>query len=143
MTETWSGIGTSMLPSIPPGSRLELEPVGGKEGSLAVGEVVVYLGPDGGFIAHRVVALEDGPEGLVLVTRGDNQSHAERVPKSAAAFRVLRVTRGPFSYSTDGPFGRAVARLALGGGLPWRVLRGVATRLRRLAAAYSGARASG
>jgi hypothetical protein len=131
MTDTWDGIGSSMLPSIPPGSRLHLEPVDGGRASIGVGEVVVYLGPGGEFIAHRVVGLERGPDGPVLVTRGDNQEHCERVPSSAAAFRVVRVTRGRISYATDGPAGRALARLAVRGGLPWRAFRRIATRTLR------------
>jgi hypothetical protein len=123
MSDTWDGIGTSMLPSIPPGSRLDLEPVSGRPGTARVGDVVVYLDTDGDFVAHRVIAIEDDPGGRVLVTRGDNQDRSERVPASAVAFKVLRVARGPLSYSTTGPAGRLVARLALEGGPTWRVLR--------------------
>ena len=128
----WDGIGSSMLPSIPPGSRLDLEPVGGRSESLAIGDVVVYLGSDSEFIAHRVVGIEDGPEGCVLVTRGDNQDRDDRVPASAAAFKVLRVSRGRITYSTDGPIGKTVARLAVRGGLSWRAFRRIATRALRL-----------
>ncbi len=137
----WDGIGSSMLPSIPPGSRLQLEPIDGRPESLAKGDVVVYLGSDGEFIAHRVVGIENGPDGRVLVARGDNQDRGDRVPATAVAFKVLRVTRGRISYSTDGPAGRIVARLAVRGGLPWRVTRRFVMRLLR-AMARAGFRAS-
>jgi hypothetical protein len=123
-----------MIPSIPPGSRLDLAAVEGRPDAVGVGEVAVYLGSNGEFVAHRVVAIEHGPAGRVLVTRGDNQDRCERVPASAVAFRVLRVTRGRISYATAGPVGRALARLAVRGGLPWRAFRRLATRTLRLVA---------
>jgi len=131
MTDSWSGIGSSMIPAIPPGSRLDLEAVEGRPDAVGVGDVAVYLGNCGGFVAHRVLAIEHGPAGRVLVTRGDNQDHDDRVPASAVAFKVLRVTRGRISYSTGGPAGRALARLAVRGGLPWALTRRALTRLLR------------
>ena len=63
--------GTSMLSSIWPGDILEVR----RESAAAIspGEVVLYA-RNGGFAAHRVIEKVSGPEGPLLVTRGDRLS---------------------------------------------------------------------
>ncbi len=118
------GVGTSMLPSILPGARLELAPVA--PGALRVGDVICFLGEDGGGVAHRLVAMRNGADGVHLVVRGDAQTVCEEVPAQAVIARVEVVHNPRFSYSADGPVGAAFAALALRAGWSLSVMRRLA-----------------
>jgi len=110
--------GLSMLPSILPGSKLAIRAVDGDH--VRPGDVLCYPTDRVSVTAHRVVDIERDAAGKVFVTRGDAQGGGERVPESAAAFRVTRVCYGPLSYRTDGSIGRITARMALRGAPLWR-----------------------
>lgn len=104
--------GGSMWPFIPSGSRLEVRRV--PAGEIREGDVVCYLGGAGGTVAHRVVGREGGGDSAVFLARGDASSgDAERVPAGAVLYVVSRVVHPLVSYDTDGPAGRALARVAL------------------------------
>ena len=95
--------GSSMLPSIPPGSEVwvtRADPAG-----IRCGDVVAYPGPRGTMVMHRVVQIRRESTGTTLVVRGDGQSQPEELSASAVAYRAVRVGLGPVSYGTDGTVG--------------------------------------
>ncbi len=119
--------GSSMLPSMPPGSEVSVVCVDPR--SIRCGDVVGYPGRGGTMILHRVVEIRRDDGETTIVVRGDSQSQAEELPARAIAYRAVRVRIGPVSYGTDGLAGGIVRELAMQRGLPWRV----ATRAARLA----------
>ena len=108
----WTATGGSMTPFVLAGSRLQVERVPISE--VRKGDVVCYIGEDGASIAHRVTRKVREGTGFVLRTRGDAQRVEEQVPGEAVMSVVRRVEHRLFSYDTDGPIGRAIARIALG-----------------------------
>lgn len=103
-----------MLPSILPGSSLAVRAVGSER--PRVGDVVCFPGRSGNVVAHRVVGVEDGVRGgdeRLLVIRGDAHSVGETVSLSAIAYRVTRVSYGPFGYDCDGALGKMISRVVL------------------------------
>lgn len=119
--------GSSMLPSIPPGSEVcvtRADPV-----DIRCGDVVGYPGPRGTMVMHRVVQIRKEGMATTFVVRGDGQSQSEELPASAVTYRAVRVRLGSLSYGTDGVVGGIMRQLAMQRGLAWRV----ATRAARLA----------
>ncbi len=112
LDEEWRTAGTSMLPFIPPGSRLHLKESSNKN-ELEIGTIACYLGSDSKFVAHRIVGfkLRDGKR--LLEIRGDALDGCEIVESEAVLGVVARVSVGPFSYETDGTVGKGAARLTL------------------------------
>jgi signal peptidase I len=104
--------GGSMSPFILPGSRLFVERVPVKR--IQKGDVVCYIGEGALGVAHRVVSVNEVDGRTILCTRGDAQIGEERVPAEAVISVVRRVEHKLLSYDTDGPVGRAFARIALG-----------------------------
>jgi len=72
--------GRSMWPFVPPGTELEVEPLGGR--LPEVGEIAVGVRA-GRVVAHRVVRVEGTGAGARVVTRGDAHD-AEDAPWSPA-----------------------------------------------------------
>jgi hypothetical protein len=96
--------GRSMLPLVPPGSRIRVSAVA--PDAVRPGDIVVLLGPR--LICHRVLACD----GQQVQTRGDNCTTADRaMPLSAVLGRVEAVQRGGEWYKVDTPFWRRVGRL--------------------------------
>ena len=112
LDEEWRTAGTSMLPFIPPGSRLHLKEIS-KGNEFEIGAIVCYLSSDSKFVAHRIVGfkLRDGKR--LLEIRGDALDGCELVEPEAVLGVVARVSVGPFSYETDSTVGKGVARLTL------------------------------
>lgn len=69
--------GGSMSPAIPLGSEVFLRPV--RADRLRVGDVITFSHPGspGGLVTHRIVRIEQGPRGLVFVTKGDANSEPD------------------------------------------------------------------
>jgi uncharacterized protein (UPF0248 family) len=107
-----TSFGGSMVPFILPGSRLRVQRVPVER--IQKGDVVCYIGEGRLAVAHRVVSVAEVGGRTTLSTRGDAQSGEERVPAEAVLSVVRRVEHRLFSYDTDGPVGRAFARIALG-----------------------------
>jgi len=114
-------MGTSMLPAIPPGSMVVVEPV--EAHLLEKGDVVLSNGA-GRLIAHRIEAVHADRRGVLkFVLRGDNLPHCD-LPVTASAIlgRVRCVAANDNWLGTVGTawwtlvdrFGRE-ARRALGG----------------------------
>jgi signal transduction histidine kinase len=87
-------------------------------GDVRVGDVVAYLDRNSprSLVAHRVVHIEHSAGTTWYLTRGDAQSHEERISASAVAYVVTRVAHRRFAYDTRGPLGRTFARIAVHGG---------------------------
>lgn len=84
-------MGTSMLPTIPPGSVVVVEPV--EAHALTRGDIVLSNG-SGRLIAHRIEAVQADRRGVLkFLLRGDNLPHCD-LPVTAAAIlgRVRCVT---------------------------------------------------
>lgn len=124
--EPMRAIGSSMFPFVPAGSMLQLAELTGAE--IRVGDILVFVGA-AGMVAHRVVAVEAGAAGPCLLMRGDAQPSAERVPRAALAYRVVRVSFRGLSYATSGPLGRALSQLAVARGPVFRGLAWAAMQL--------------
>ncbi|MDD5305889.1 MAG: hypothetical protein PHU25_01075 [Deltaproteobacteria bacterium] len=114
-TRTFLTKGSSMLPTILPGSRLHVAPA--RPDDLRPGDVACYIGQGSAVVAHRVVSTVGGEGNGTLVVKGDSQPTPETLPKSAVMYRVLRVENRFISYDTDGMMGRALARMALSDGI--------------------------
>jgi hypothetical protein len=84
--------GSSMLSSIWPGDILEVSRQDAAE--ICPGEVVLFE-RDGRLLAHRVVEKVCGPEGTLLITRGDGLRAAEPpVSPEELLGRVTAIVRG-------------------------------------------------
>ena len=113
--------GGSMFPAIPAGAIVAVERV--EPSRIRPGDVLCHPALGGAVVAHRVVRIEDGPDGRAIVTRGDGGTAEDRVPESAAIHVVRRVEHRLFAYDSDGPVGRALATAALSDGPAWRTAR--------------------
>ena len=104
--------GTSMLPTIPPGSLVMVDPT--RPSALRRGDIVMFSNPAGRLIAHRIVEVHaDARGGLRFVLRGDNLSQCDLpVPASSILGRV-RLLAGP-SGSLAGPAANDNWRGAIG-----------------------------
>lgn len=83
--------GTSMIPALWPGESVRVESSNFEE--LRLGDVIV-IARDRQLIAHRIVNLREGADGLAVITRGDARLHndlpvlpAELIGVARAAFR--------------------------------------------------------
>ena len=106
------GVGASMHPFVPPGSRLLVEPALFPD-RIRKGDVVCFIGENGSVTAHRVTRITTTHGRRVLWTRGDAQDTEERIPEDALCYVVRRVALGPVAYRTGSPTGRLIARIAL------------------------------
>lgn len=110
--DDWSTTGASMLPFVPPRSRLTLRRLGDPR-NLRAGDIVCYIGTGSAFVAHRVVGMQSSEQGLVLEVAGDASGESELVAATAVLGVVSRISFGPVSYSADGIVGNSAAWLAL------------------------------
>lgn len=117
--DTYWARGGSMFPFVPSDSLLYV--TAPDRAALRPGDVVCYPGPRQ-VVAHRIVRIDEGPDGRIFVTRGDAAGGEERIPARAVAYVVTRVERGWFAYDVDGWFGRWAASVALHRGLGLRVV---------------------
>jgi signal peptidase I len=120
--------GISMLPGIPPGSRLLVD-LGRRP--ARVGEVIVFR-RGGELIAHRLVTRRHAPEGLLLVAKGDNEPLADRPVPADAILGVVRAVQVPTGSLRAVPLrdrrGWLVARLSWSGDRASRVGRRLARK---------------
>ena len=86
--------GESMLPLVPSGAVLEVEPVRAED--LRVGDVPLYYAAGGILVAHRLVAKELRHTGFTLTTRGDAlpRNAGERIEPEQILGRVVCVDWG-------------------------------------------------
>jgi signal peptidase len=77
----------SMEPEIPTGSLIVEQPVASTD--VRVGDVITYTHPlrAGALVTHRVVAIEDDRDGLILTTKGDANELVD-------SWRVRTATKG-------------------------------------------------
>jgi hypothetical protein len=80
--------GTSMHPTLQMGWGIYLKPAQG--GDLKPGDIAVFSTGQA-LTVHRLVWIESGPDGPVLVFRGDYNRQRERVPATAVVARVVAV----------------------------------------------------
>ena len=90
--------GTSMHPTLQMGWRVILEPVRGVD--LKPGQIAVFRS-EHHLTIHRLVWIETGPEGPMLVFRGDYNRVRERVHPAAVLARAVAV-ENPSSRRTVG-----------------------------------------
>jgi signal peptidase I len=90
--------GTSMHPTLQMGWRVHVQPARGED--LRPGEIAVFRG-DHHLTIHRLVWIERGPSGTMLVFRGDYNRVRERVPPGAVLGRAIAV-EAPSSRRTIG-----------------------------------------
>ena len=76
--------GRSMEPAVPHGRIVSILPSGGRPSS---GEVILFLGPAGSFVLHRVVIRL----GRISVCSGDGERHYQFVTGN----RILGLMKGP------------------------------------------------
>jgi hypothetical protein len=80
--------GSSMHPTLQMGWGVYLKPVEGT--GLRPGDIAVFR-TEHNLTVHRLVWIEEGPEGPILVFRGDYNRLRERVSPSAVVARVVAV----------------------------------------------------
>jgi len=90
--------GTSMHPTLQMGWRVILEPATGAD--LRPGEIAVFR-TEHHLTVHRLVWIETGPDGTMLVFRGDYNRVRERVAPEAVLARAVAV-EAPSSRRTVG-----------------------------------------
>ena len=121
--------GTSMHPTLQMGWRVILQPATGAD--LRPGEIAVFR-TEHHLTVHRLVWIETGATGTMLVFRGDYNRVRERVPPEAVLARAVAV-EAPSSRRTVGRIdtlgGDVLARFY---GLVWIVSRPFAGLLPRV-----------
>jgi signal peptidase I len=80
--------GSSMHPTLQMGWGIYLKPVEGTD--LRPGDIAVFR-TEHNLTVHRLVWIETGPTGPILVFRGDYNRLRERVPPSAVVARVVAI----------------------------------------------------
>lgn len=119
--------GTSMHPTLQMGWRVILEPAAGRD--LRPGEIAVFR-TEHHMTVHRLVWIEEGPRGTMLVFRGDYNRVRERVPPEAVLARAIAI-EAPSSRRTVGRIdslgGDVLARFY---GLVWILSRPFASLLK-------------
>lgn len=80
--------GSSMHPTLQMGWGIYLKPVEGSE--LRPGDIAVFR-TEHNLTVHRLVWIETGPEGPILVFRGDYNRLRERVAPAAVVARVVAI----------------------------------------------------
>ena len=80
--------GSSMHPTLQMGWGIYLKPVEGTD--LRPGDIAVFR-TEHNLTVHRLVWIETGAEGSMLVFRGDYNRLRERVPASAVVARVVAI----------------------------------------------------
>lgn len=128
--------GRSMWPFVPPGTELEVEPLGGR--LPEVGEIAVGVRA-GRVVAHRVVRVEGSGTGARIVTRGDahDREDAPWSPSELVGVARRAIACGlpvRLDHPAAAAFGRAVARHPRVTAALRRGLALPAARLGRLAA---------
>lgn len=113
--------GTSMLPFIPPGSRVEVERIPPE--NVKTGDVVCYIDESAWGLTHRVVNVEKRTEGILFQVRGDAQADCREVTSASVVYVVRRVKYGWFSYGCDNGIGHIISRIATSHALPQRLTR--------------------
>lgn len=83
----------SMEPFIRPGMTVVVDH---STKDFSIGDVVVFRNSDH-MTAHRIVAVSEGPSGVVFQTRGDNTAdRTESVPKALVMGKVIEVNNSGF-----------------------------------------------
>ncbi len=84
----------SMAPAVPVGSLVIVSPV--DPSGLAPGQIVTVRLSSGDVLTHRLVAIEDRPDGRALALKGDANNAADPLPVAASALigRVETIVPG-------------------------------------------------
>src|SRR6185436_11145465 len=80
-------MGTSMLPAIPPGSLLQIEPIAVE--ALRPGDVVLTHAW-GRMVAHRVQRVRTGSDQPTFILRGDNLAQCDLPVPGSAILGLVR-----------------------------------------------------
>ncbi|MBN2529100.1 MAG: S24/S26 family peptidase [Deltaproteobacteria bacterium] len=120
--------GASMLPFIPPGSRLKVISVENVD-RLCVGDVVCFIDETGGGTAHRVVGFENSGGRKSFILKGDAAWQTEEVAADSIVFQILEIRWRWLHYRCESLVGKSVAQLALGDDASRRWVRGLLCRL--------------
>jgi len=109
-------LGSSMFPLLKTGSIIQVESVHPED--LRLGDVVVYLRPaQNGVVAHRLIRMQWGKGGLILITRGDSfpWNCREQIEPEQVLGRVVSVDWWPgLTLRIDSGLGRWLGLI-----LPW------------------------
>jgi signal peptidase I len=104
--------GTSMVPAILPGDLISVQRAVVTE--ISSGDIVLYA-REGRMFAHRVVGCMDGPEGSLLIVRGDRLRHNDPPVSSTELLgKVISIERGDRQvkiHSLPGGFSYGISRL--------------------------------
>ncbi len=87
--QTYTVLSGSMEPTLPVGSVIVAVPARGEE--LNTGDVITVANPQhaGALVTHRIVAIENGPQGRTFTTKGDANSVVDSwvVPGTGSGWR--------------------------------------------------------
>lgn len=87
--QTYTVLSGSMEPALPVGSVIVAVPARGEE--LKTGDVITVANPQhaGALVTHRIVAIENGPQGRSFTTKGDANSAVDSwvVPGAGSGWR--------------------------------------------------------
>lgn len=83
-------MGGSMMPAIPIGSLIVIEPTA--PAAVSVGDIITFTLPDR-LITHRVIAVERADAGLRLLTKGDANDAPDPIAvRAGGAIGAVRLT---------------------------------------------------
>ncbi len=101
--------GTSMHPFIESGDILVIEPV--NDTGVNIGDVVFYRRFDGTLTAHRLVKVDYGKDGTVLITKGDSLDYTDPpIQPGQVLGKVIRVEKDGHCVRLDSGINRVVNR---------------------------------
>jgi len=127
--------GGSMWPLVRDGDVLLVQPV--DPAAVRTGDVVLCGNRSGRVVAHRVVRIEDSPDGRRFTVQGDAVAQPDgKFPPAQLYGRVAAIERGAARIAMDRPVMKLLGRAAalrsarsLGRGLRFRAARALARRL--------------
>ena len=87
--QTYTVLSGSMLPTLPVGSVIVAVPARGEE--LKTGDIITVANPQhaGALVTHRIISIEDSPQGRTFQTKGDANNVADSwvVPGTGSGWR--------------------------------------------------------
>jgi signal peptidase I len=98
-TVTLTVRGRSMLPTLHDGDRILVRPA--RHEDARPGVLVVYRLTPSDLVAHRIVAVDDGPDGLLLWERGDSSPRSQMVEWE----QIIGVVAAVRQIGADSPAG--------------------------------------
>lgn len=98
--------GKSMYPLIKPGDSIRIEKCA--PGALAIGDIITFK-KDGIYLTHRVLWVRKKDNGIILITKGDNEINVDSpVSPNHIVGKALAIKRANRTLDLESPFWRYI-----------------------------------